>query len=127
MPEPDVLVLRPRADFYREVDVHPEDVLLLVEIAETSLRYDRLVKVPLYAAAGIREVWIVDVEGGLIEAHREPGPRATGSQALRPQDEPAPRPSRADPRRLRHRRLTRLRRAVASVARSPRGEVSSPG
>jgi hypothetical protein len=53
----------PRADFYREADLLPEDVLLLVEVADTSLRYDRAVKGPLYAAAGVAEYWIVDVEG----------------------------------------------------------------
>jgi Uma2 family endonuclease len=74
MPEPDVMVLKPRADFYRETWVRDEDVLLLVEVAETSLRYDRLVKIPLYAAAGIREAWVVDVEGGCVEAYRETGP-----------------------------------------------------
>jgi Uma2 family endonuclease len=72
MPEPDVMVLEPRPDFYREADVRPEDVMLLIEVSETSLRYDRLVKLPLYAAAGIREVWVVDVEGGAIETYREP-------------------------------------------------------
>jgi len=72
MPEPDVMVLKPRTDFYRETGVRPEDVLLLVEVAETSLRYDRLVKIPLYAAAGIREAWIVDVDGGCVEAYRHP-------------------------------------------------------
>ena len=73
MPEPDVMLVKPRRDLYREVDVRAEDVLLLIEVAETSLRYDRTVKMPLYAAAGVREAWIVDVEGGCVEAYREPG------------------------------------------------------
>jgi Uma2 family endonuclease len=74
MPEPDLLVLGPRADFYREADVRADDVLLLVEVAEISLRYDRHVKAPLYAAAGIRENWIVDVDGGAVETYRAPSP-----------------------------------------------------
>ena len=71
MPEPDVMALAPCPDFYRAVEIEPSDVLLLVEVAETSLGYDRLVKAPLYAAAGIREVRVVDVEGGAIEAYRQ--------------------------------------------------------
>lgn len=68
-PEPDVVVLRRRSDFYRDIVTDADHVLLLVEVAETSLRYDREVKVPLYAAAGIREVWIVDVEGDCVEIY----------------------------------------------------------
>ncbi|MBI4634787.1 MAG: Uma2 family endonuclease [Candidatus Rokubacteria bacterium] len=73
-PQPDVTLLRRRPD-YREVDVGPEDVLLLVEVADTTLNYDRRVKLPLYARAGIREVWVVDVAGERVAVHRQPGPR----------------------------------------------------
>jgi Uma2 family endonuclease len=72
MPEPDLMLLVRRADFYREADLRPEDVLLLVEVADTSLRYDREVKGPLYAAAGVPEYWIVDVDGGAVEIYRDP-------------------------------------------------------
>jgi hypothetical protein len=51
---------------------HPEDVLLLVEVSDTTLAYDRDVKRPLYARAGIPEVWILDLEAQQIEVHREP-------------------------------------------------------
>jgi Uma2 family endonuclease len=51
---------------------HPEDVLLLVEVADTTLAYDRDVKRPLYARAGIPEVWILDLEARHMEVHREP-------------------------------------------------------
>lgn len=71
-PQPDIVLLRPRADGYRRGHPQPEDILLLVEIADTSLRYDRTVKLHLYAAGGIREVWIVDLGGGVIEVYREP-------------------------------------------------------
>lgn len=60
-PEPDVAVLRPREDFYAEAHPTPGDVLLLIEVSDTSLEYDREVKLPLYAAAGIPEAWIVDL------------------------------------------------------------------
>ncbi len=73
-PLPDIVLLRLRSD-YKEVDVGPADVLLLVEVADSSLRYDRLVKLRLYARAGIPEVWIVDVAGGRVEVYRRPGER----------------------------------------------------
>jgi Uma2 family endonuclease len=50
----------------------PEDVLLLIEVADTSLAYDRNVKLPLYARFRIPEVWLVDLNGGIIERHTEP-------------------------------------------------------
>jgi Uma2 family endonuclease len=61
-PEPDLALLRPRADFY--TDSHPQasDVLLLIEVADTSLRIDRDIKVPLYARHGIPEVWILAID-----------------------------------------------------------------
>jgi hypothetical protein len=73
-PQPDIVLLRPRADRYRQDDAHPEDVLLLVEVADTSQRYDRSVKLPLYGAAGVPEVWIVDLPGEVIEIYRRPTP-----------------------------------------------------
>jgi len=73
-PQPDIVLLRPRADRYLQDDAHPEDVLLLVEVADTSQRYDRMVKLPLYGAAGVPEVWIVDLPGEVIEVYRRPTP-----------------------------------------------------
>jgi Uma2 family endonuclease len=73
-PQPDVVLLRVRPDFYATADAGPEDVLLIIEVADTSLQYDRDVKVPLYAQAGIPEVWLVDLNGASITVHREPGP-----------------------------------------------------
>jgi Uma2 family endonuclease len=60
-PQPDLMLLQPRPDHYRHSHPGPADVLLLVEVAESSLAFDRDVKLPLYAAAGIPEVWIVDL------------------------------------------------------------------
>jgi len=71
-PEPDMAVLRLRPAPYREVDATAEDVLLLVEAAESSLAYDRSTKLGLYAEAGIVEYWIVDVVGRTVEVHRDP-------------------------------------------------------
>ena len=71
-PEPDLTILRPRADGYRTSYPGAADVLLLVEVSETSLAYDRGVKLALYARSGVREVWIVDITGGGVEVYREP-------------------------------------------------------
>jgi Uma2 family endonuclease len=75
-PQPDLALLRPREDFYAGGHPGPGDTLLIVEVAHTTLGYDREVKLPLYALAGIPEVWIVDVEKGEVEVYRQPeGPR----------------------------------------------------
>ncbi len=72
-PQPDLAVLRARADFYATGErPGPADVLLLVEVADSSLRFDRTVKLPLYARAGIAELWIVDLKRRVLEAHRSP-------------------------------------------------------
>jgi len=72
-PQPDFSILRPRADFYRKAHASPADVLFLVEIADSSLRFDRSIKRPLYARAGIVEYWLVDLAGGAVEICRQPG------------------------------------------------------
>ena len=69
-PQPDLTVIRPRD--YRLSLPGPEDVLLLIEVSDTTLAYDRGVKLPLYARAGIREVWIVDLPGETIERYTDP-------------------------------------------------------
>ena len=73
-PQPDFAVLRPRADDYQSAIPEPEDVFLLVEIAESSLKYDRELKAPLYAAHAIPELWVVDVDEKVLWIHREPRP-----------------------------------------------------
>ena len=79
-PEPDVMLLAPREHdpFYRTAHPGPDDVLLLIEVADTSLTYDRQVKLPLYAHHGIRQVWLVDLSAGVIEDHRWPEPDGYG-------------------------------------------------
>jgi Uma2 family endonuclease len=73
-PQPDVALLKPRPDFYAQGHPTPQEVLLVVEVMESSAGYDREVKVPLYARFGIPETWLLDVERELIEAYREPTP-----------------------------------------------------
>lgn len=69
-PEPDVTVIRAR-DYGDDLPT-AGDVLLLIEVADTSLRYDRRRKLPLYATAGIPESWVVDLQGETIERHSNP-------------------------------------------------------
>ncbi len=71
-PQPDLAVLRPHPDFYADALPTPRDVLLLIEVAETSLDYDRDVKVPRYAEATIPEVWLVNVEDERVTVYTEP-------------------------------------------------------
>lgn len=71
-PEPDLVVARRRDDDYVNRHPLPNDVVLVMEIANSSLEYDRRVKVPLYAAAGITEYWIVNLREDLIEVYRQP-------------------------------------------------------
>lgn len=72
-PQPDLALLRPRPDFYAADHPGPTDLLLLVEVADTSVELDREVKVPLYARTGVSEVWIVDLVGECVEVYRSPG------------------------------------------------------
>ena len=73
-PEPDIALLRPRADDYRRAVPHARDVLLLIEVSDTTIEYDRRVKSQLYAREGVPELWIVDVGAGRIEVYQAPGP-----------------------------------------------------
>jgi len=68
-PQPDVALLRPHADFYRTAHPTPADVLLIIEVSDTTVEYDRQVKVPLYAGADIEEVWIVNLPEEKIEVY----------------------------------------------------------
>ncbi len=71
LPEPDIAVVRLRDDYHRNRPT-PTDVLLLVEVADTSLEFDREVKLPRYAAAGIPEVWIVNLRARQVEGYSDP-------------------------------------------------------
>jgi Uma2 family endonuclease len=77
-PEPDVAVFRSRDDFYCDDLPAAADTLLLMEVADSSLLKDRTVKLTLYAAAGVPEVWLVDLTTDTVEVHRHPDGRAYG-------------------------------------------------
>jgi Uma2 family endonuclease len=71
-PQPDLALLRPREDFYAQSHPSPKDVLLVVEVADSSAARDRNLKLPLYAQAAIPEVWLVDLSQDLIEIYARP-------------------------------------------------------
>ena len=71
-PQPDLALLKLRTDYYTERLPEPRDVLLLVEIADTTIAYDRAVKLPLYARSSIPESWLIDLDQQLIEVCRVP-------------------------------------------------------
>jgi Uma2 family endonuclease len=70
-PQPDVAVLKPRADFYGKALPTPADVLLVIEVSDSTLEYDRQIKVPLYARAGVPEVWVVNLADERIETYAD--------------------------------------------------------
>ncbi len=74
-PQPDLTLVRPRPDFYSQSHPGSEDILLVVEVAETSVEVDRDLKIPLYARAGIAEVWLVDLSGESIEVFQRASPQ----------------------------------------------------
>jgi Uma2 family endonuclease len=69
-PEPDLMLLRPRADFYAHAHPGPADVLLLIEVSDTTVAYDRGIKLDLYAKHRITEVWIVDLDNNVVRFFR---------------------------------------------------------
>ena len=71
-PQPDIAVLRRREDFYVAAHPGPEDVLLLIEVSDTTVDFDRNEKLPLYARAGIPEVWIANLRDRRVEVYTEP-------------------------------------------------------
>ncbi|MGQ0575968.1 MAG: Uma2 family endonuclease [Pseudonocardia sp.] len=71
-PEPDLVVLEPRADFYASAHPTAIDTLFLVEVSDSSLRLDLRVKMPIYAGQGIAEAWVVDIAGERVLVHTNP-------------------------------------------------------
>jgi Uma2 family endonuclease len=71
-PEPDLAIVRPRGDFYASSHPRAADVLLLIEVADTSLERDRGVKLAIYGGAGIRVVWVLDLPGDRLWIASEP-------------------------------------------------------
>ena len=81
-PEPDLMLLKPAPGDYTDRHPGPADVFLLIEVADTSLAYDREDKLPAYGRAGISEVWIVNLEGQTVEVYREPHIAGYNSKAV---------------------------------------------
>jgi Uma2 family endonuclease len=71
-PQPDIALLKARDDFYSNSHPTPADVLLIIEVADTSVEFDRRVKLPLYARAGIPETWVMVLPKDVIEVHSQP-------------------------------------------------------
>ena len=71
-PEPDLVLLRPRADFYASRYAGPADILLIIEVAESSIDYDREVKAPLYARSNVHEYWLVDLNEHVLHQYLSP-------------------------------------------------------
>jgi Uma2 family endonuclease len=78
-PQPDVAVLKGRADFYEEDLPGAADALLVIEVSDTTLAYDRNVKLPLYAGASVPEAWIVDLGRRRVELYANPAAGVSGS------------------------------------------------
>ena len=71
-PQPDLALFARRADYYRHALPTPADTLLVIEVADTSARYDREIKLPLYAKYAVRELWIVDLDAKVLRMHGRP-------------------------------------------------------
>jgi len=71
-PQPDLVLLKPREDFYGHQLPQAQDVLLLIEVADSSLNYDREIKMPLYAQHRINEVWLINLNQAQLEVYRSP-------------------------------------------------------
>jgi Uma2 family endonuclease len=71
-PQPDLVILKYRPDFYADEHPKPEDILLLIEVSDSSIDYDKNVKIPLYAENKISEVWLVNLNDNCVEIHQKP-------------------------------------------------------
>jgi Uma2 family endonuclease len=71
-PLPDVFLLKPRADRYRHALPLPEDVLLAIEVADSTVARDRDLKVPIYGRHGIPEAWLIDVQRQVLTVYQQP-------------------------------------------------------
>ena len=71
-PQPDLALLKPRADFYASAHPTPADALVIIEVADSTVETDRRNKIPTYAYAGVREVWLIDLINDRIEVHSNP-------------------------------------------------------
>ena len=81
-PQPDLMLLKPAADDYTSRHPRPEDVFLVIEVADTSLDFDREEKLPAYGRAGISEVWILNLPANVLKVYREPHFSGYGSKKV---------------------------------------------
>jgi Uma2 family endonuclease len=88
LPQPDLALLRPRDDYYANDRPGPADVLLVIEVADTSVRYDRWAKLPLYGKSGVAEAWVIDVNGCVVDVAAKPSPEGYGRLAQLGLDDP---------------------------------------
>ncbi len=79
-PQPDVALLKPRDDFYATAHPQPQDIFLLIEVADSTIEYDREEKILLYAQANIIEVWLVNINEEIVEVYQQP--TAAGYQLM---------------------------------------------
>lgn len=91
-PEPDIAVLEYREDYYESAHAEPKEVIFLIEISDSTLAYDRDLKIPLYAAADIAEVWLVDVQARTVTVYAEPQGNVYGRQTVYSSGESVPLP-----------------------------------
>ena len=82
-PQPDLVVALRRESFYTDRHPQPDDILLVIEVADSSLRYDKQEKAPRYGKAGIPETWLVDLEAGEVAVCTEPGPDGYATRQVR--------------------------------------------
>ena len=81
-PEPDLMLLKRKADKYKSGHPRPEDVYLVIEVADSTLEFDREQKIPAYGTAGIAEAWLVNLPEQKIEVYREPHYTGYGSKTI---------------------------------------------
>ena len=81
-PQPDVMLVKRASDFYRKRHPGPQDVFLLIEVADNTLAYDREPKLPAYGRSGIPEVWIANLDERVVEVYREPNSSGYGSSVM---------------------------------------------
>jgi Uma2 family endonuclease len=79
VPQPDIALLAPRSDYYSDAHPTASDVFLVVEVSDTTLRFDLRIKVPLYARCGVAEAWVVDVNERVIHVFRDPDASVYGT------------------------------------------------
>ena len=94
-PQPDLVLVKFREDFYENKPIQPEDIYLLIEISDSTIKYDQEVKIPLYAENNIKEVWIFNINNNLLEVYRKPEnnyykniAKLTSTNAISPLDFP---------------------------------------